>query len=73
MINYPPIIKKILSKFELKEIDWKYNSDINDYHRELSLEFKCQKCCTTKYMIMDKTTGGKNISYAYKAYSCPPW
>ena len=22
---------------------------------------------------MDKTTSGKNISYGYKRYTCPPW
>lgn len=22
---------------------------------------------------MDKTTGGKNISYGYESYPCPPW
>ena len=65
--------KAFLSKFKLIEIDWKYNKEINNYHRELRLEFKCRECETTKYVIMDKTTSGKNISYGYKVYNCPPW
>ena len=64
---------RTLSKFELKEIEWKYNSKINHYHRILRLKFKCKKCQITKYVTMDKTARGKNISYGYKPYSCPPW
>ena len=63
--------QKILSEFKLQEIDWKYNS--SNFHRELRLKFKCKKCNTTKYVIMDKTTGGKNIAYGYKYYDSPWW
>ena len=63
--------QKILTEFKLQEIDWKYNS--SNLHRELRLKFKCKKCNTTKYVIMDKTTGGKNISYGYKYYDYPWW
>lgn len=61
----------MLSKFKLLYCWWFYQRA--GLHRVLQLKFRCEECGTTKTIEMDKTTGGKNISYENNDYDPPQW
>lgn len=63
--------ENILSNFYLKEITWWYQRIGS--HRVLQLYFKCSRCGECKWVEMDKTTRGKNISYGFTDYQPPQW
>ena len=42
-------------------------------HRILRFEFHCSNCGSTQYVLIDKTSSKKNISYGYYYLDSPEW